>query len=70
MDVSKVRAKGTTWCIHVLDAVKLGQNGLKMCQSHLFVHPTHLTHSCPIFAHETSFKAFWAKMHQRGVKLG
>ena len=26
---SKVRAKGTKWCIHVVDRAKLGQNGLK-----------------------------------------
>ena len=26
---SKVRAKGTKWCIHVVEGAKLGQNGLK-----------------------------------------
>ena len=36
---SKVRAKGTTWCIHVAEGTKLDQNGLKMGSKHLFVHP-------------------------------
>ena len=36
---SKVRAKGTTWCIHVAEGTKLDQNGLKMGSIHLFVHP-------------------------------
>ena len=36
---SKVRAKGTTWCIHVAEGTKLDQNGLKMASIHLFVHP-------------------------------
>ena len=26
---SKVRAKGTKWCIHVVEGAQLGQNGLK-----------------------------------------
>ena len=33
---SKVRAKGTTWCIHVAEGAKLGQNGLKMGYFRLF----------------------------------
>ena len=36
---SKVRAKGTTWCIHVAEGTKLDQNVLKMGSKHLFVHP-------------------------------
>ena len=36
---SKVRAKGTTWCIHVAEGAKLDQNRLKMGSIHLFVHP-------------------------------
>ena len=32
-------AKGTTWCIHVEEGAKLGQNGLKMRPFHLFGHP-------------------------------
>ena len=36
---SKVRAKGTTWCIHVAEGTKLDQNGLKTGSIHLFVHP-------------------------------
>ena len=36
---SKVRAKGTTWCIYVAEGTKLDQNGLKMGSKHLFVHP-------------------------------
>ena len=35
---SKVRAKGTTRCIHVAERTKLDQNGLKMGSKHLFVH--------------------------------
>ena len=27
---SKVRAKGTKWCTHVVEGANLGQNGLKM----------------------------------------
>ena len=34
----KVRAKGTTWCIHVAEGTKLNQNKLKMGSKHLFVH--------------------------------
>ena len=36
---SKVRAKGTKWCIHVVEVAKLGQNGLKTGSKHLFEHP-------------------------------
>ena len=36
---SRVRAEGTTWCIHVVEGAKLTQNGFKMGQFHLFVHP-------------------------------
>ena len=36
---SKVRAKGTTWCIQVAEGTELDQNGLKMGSKHLFVHP-------------------------------
>ena len=36
---SKVRAKGTKWCIHVVEGAKLGQNGLKTGKKHLFEHP-------------------------------
>ena len=35
---SQVRAKGTTWCIHVAERTKLDQNGLKMGSKHLFVY--------------------------------
>ena len=36
---SKVRAKGTTWCIQIAEGAKLDQTGLKMGSKHLFVHP-------------------------------
>ena len=36
---SKVRAKGTKRCIHVVKGAKIGQNGLKMGSKHLFEHP-------------------------------
>ena len=35
----KGHAKGTTWCIHVVEGAKLGQNRVKMGQKHLFEHP-------------------------------
>ena len=31
--------KGATWCIHVAEGAKVGQNGLKMGSLHSFVHP-------------------------------
>ena len=31
--------EGTKWCIHVVEGAKIGQNGLKTGQRHLFEHP-------------------------------
>ena len=81
---SKVRAKGTTWCIHVAEGTRLVQNGLKMGSKRLFVHPQmvrdhfwkngFLTNFSPIFAPKTApFQGIlgfpWAKTRPNGLKM-
>ena len=81
---SKVRSKGTTWCIHVAQGTKLDENGLKMGSKHFFVHPqwskiafgkTRFGPISPIFAPKTApfqgiFGFPWAKTGPNGLKMG
>ena len=74
---SKVRAKGTLWCIHVAEGTKLHQNGLKMGSKHQdhFWKNVFLTNFSPIFAPKTApFQGIlgfpWAKTRPNGPKIG